>query len=386
VKLIIEPEAGVGPLLAAIARAKKSVEIAIFRFDRRDIEIALKAAAAAKRVGVTAVIAFANRGGEQNLRRLESRFLDAGIIVARSASDLSRYHGKYILIDRRELYVLSFNFTHLDIGHSRGFGIVTTNPNWIREAIRLFEADCTHTPYVPARKTDTFVVSPTNSRKVLGAFLQGAKTQLLIYDPKISDTEMLRILHDRAKAGVEIKVIGTVAGRAGFDVQKLGGTRLHTRTIIRDRHQAFVGSQSLRQAELDSRREVGLIVRDASVVRKLIDTFEGDWTSTSARKALAAPRETDSPRLQPAAAPEAVVVSDKDAQKAVQILTKELDPLAVSVKKAVRVAVAKVGDAVLGDKDVKDTMKKVVKKAVKDAVKEAVKAAVSDAEAARTES
>ena len=46
VKLIIEPEAGVGPLLAAIARAKKSVEIAIFRFDRRDIEIALKAAAA----------------------------------------------------------------------------------------------------------------------------------------------------------------------------------------------------------------------------------------------------------------------------------------------------------------------------------------------------
>ncbi len=79
-----------------------------------------------------------------------------------------------------------------------------------------------------------------------------------------------------------------------------------------------------------------------------------------------------------------MAVSDKDAQKAVQILTKELDPLAVSVKKAVRVAVAKVGDAVLGDKDVKDTMKKVVKKAVKDAVKEAVKDAVSDADAART--
>jgi phosphatidylserine/phosphatidylglycerophosphate/cardiolipin synthase-like enzyme len=384
VKLIIEPEAGVGPLLAAIARAKKSVEIAIFRFDRRDIEIALKAAAAAKRVGVTAVIAFANRGGEQNLRRLESRFLDAGIIVARSANDLSRYHGKYILIDRRELHVLSFNFTHLDIGHSRGFGIVTTNPNWTREAIRLFEADCTHTPYVPAKKTDTFVVSPMNSRRVLGAFLRGAKTQLLIYDPRISDTEMLRILHDRTKAGVEIKIIGTVAGRAGLDVQKLSGVRLHTRTIIRDRRQAFIGSQSLRRAELDSRREVGLIVRDAQVVKRLIDTFEGDWTSTSPRKALAAPRETDSPGLQPTPAPATVAVSDKAAQKAVQILTKELDPLAVSVKKAVRIAVAKVGNAVLGDTDVKDTMKKVVKKAVKDAVKEAVKAAVSDAEAART--
>jgi cardiolipin synthase len=265
VKLIIEPDAGVQPLIAAIKTAKKRVEIAIFRFDRRDVEMALKTAAAAPGVVVTAVIAFANRGGEQNLRKLEMRFLDAGIIVARSANDLIRYHAKYILIDRRVLYVLSFNFTRLDIDHSRGFGIVTTNAHWVREAARLFEADCARTTYVPAQKRDTFVVSPTNARRVLGAFLRGAKTQLLIYDPKISDKEMLRILTERTKAGVEVKVIGSVMGGGGFDVQKLGGRRLHTRTIIRDRHQAFIGSQSLRAAELDSRRELGLVVRDRQV-------------------------------------------------------------------------------------------------------------------------
>jgi cardiolipin synthase len=372
VKLIIEPDAGVGPLLAAIKNARKSVEIAIFRFDRRDIEMVLKAAAAAKGVGVTAVIAFANRGGEQSLRRLELRFLDAGIIDARSANDLIRYHGKYILIDRRVLYLLSFNFTRLDIDHSRGFGIATTNANWVKEAVRLFEADCTRTTYVPVTKSETFVVSPTNSRRVLGAFLRGAKSQLLIYDPKISDTEMLRILHERAKAGVEVKVIGSVAGHAGFEVQKLAGRRLHTRTIIRDGHQAFVGSQSLRTAELDSRREVGLIVRDLLVVRKLIQTFQSDWTPTTARKAVVPAKDTDVPEDEPAVAADRAAVSDREAQKAVQILTKELDPLAVSVKKAVRIAVAKVGDDVLSDQDVKDTMKRVVKKAVKDAVKEAV--------------
>jgi cardiolipin synthase A/B len=372
VKLIIEPDDGAGPLVAAIKNAKKSVEIAIFRFDRRDVEIALKAAAAAKGVGVTAVIAFANRGGEQSLRRLELRFLDAGIIVARSANDLIRYHGKYILIDRRVLYALSFNFTRLDIDHSRGFGIVTTNANWVKEAARLFEADCTHTTYVPATNTDTFVVSPTNSRRVLGAFLRGAKTQLLIYDPKISDPEMLRILHERAKAGVEVKVIGSVAGRAGFDVQKLGSRRLHTRTIIRDRRQAFVGSQSLRTAELDSRREVGLIVRELHVVRKLIETFEADWTPAHTRKAAAPEKETDLSEAEAPVTPEKPPLTQRAAQKAVQILTKELDPLAVSVKKAVRIAVARVGEDVLSDKDVKETMKKVVKKAVKDAVREAV--------------
>ncbi len=362
-KLIVEPADGVAPLIAAIRSAKKSVEIAVFRFDRKDIEAALTAAAE-RGVKVTALIAFANRGGEQVLRKLELRCLDAGIIVARTSDDLIRYHDKYILIDRRVLCVLSFNFTRLDIDHSRGFGIVTTRANWVREAARLFRADCTRTKYAP--QTETFVVSPANSRKVLDAFLKRAKTQLLIYDPKISDKEMLRVLQERAKAGVEIKVIGSVVGRAQFDVQQLAGSRLHTRTIIRDRRQAFVGSQSLRAVELDSRRELGLIVQDKKAVKTLLDTFESDWVSTNAKKEQAPPKEPEAPIDEPAA------VSVKETEKAVQVLTKELDPLAATVKKAVRKAVAKAGEDVLYDKDVKDTMKKVVKKAVKEAVKEAV--------------
>ena len=365
-KLIIAPADGVAPLLAAIKGAKTSIEIAVFRFDRKDIETALKAAAA-RGVKVTALIAFANRGGEQGLRKLELRCLAAGIIIARTSDDLIRYHGKYILIDRRVLYVLSFNFTHMDIDHSRGFGIVTTHAPWVHEAARLFRADCTRTKYTP--KTDTFVVSPANSRKVLDTFLRRAKTQLLIYDPKIADAAMFRLLQERAKAGVEIRILGSVAGRAQVDVHKLAGQRLHTRTIVRDRRQAFVGSQSLRTAELDARREVGLIVRDPKAVKALVDTFESDWVSAAsagAKKAPAPPIEPDAQVDEPQA------VSDKDAAKAVKVLTKELDPLAVSVKKAVRKAVAKAGEDVLHDPDVKETMKKVVKKAVKEAVKEAV--------------
>jgi len=363
VRLIIEPADGVAPLLSAIERAKKSVEIAIFRLDRKDVETALKAAAA-RGVRVTALIAFANRGGEKRLRQLELRFLDAGIIVARTSDDLTRYHGKYILIDRRVLYVLSFNFTHLDIERSRGFGVVTSQPSCLQEAANLFTADCTRTAYAP--KVETFVVSPTNSRHVLGTFLKRARKQLLIYDPMISDREMLQILRGRAKAGVEVKVIGKVPGGATFEVQKLAGTRLHTRTIIRDRRQAFVGSQSLRTAELNSRREVGLLIRDPKAVKKLIDTFESDWARTSTKSRPAPPDTVDVPIEMPTAA------SASEIAKAVEVFTKELQPLATTVKEAVRQAVAKAGDDVLHDKDVRDTMKQVVKQAVKEAVKDAV--------------
>jgi phosphatidylserine/phosphatidylglycerophosphate/cardiolipin synthase-like enzyme len=361
-KLIVQPADGVAPILAAIKAAKTSVEIAIFRFDRKDVEAALKAAAA-RGVRVTALIAMTSRGGEKSLRALELRFLDAGIIVSRTSGDLSRYHGKYILIDRRVLFVLSFNFTHLDIDHSRGFGIVQTGPLHINEAVKLFKADCTRTKYTP--KTDTFVVSPANARRVLGTFLKKAKTQLLMYDPAVSDGEMLRILSERAKAGVEVKIIGKVTGKASLDAQKLSSMRLHTRTIIRDRQEAFVGSQSLRAGELDSRREVGLILREPKIVKKLLETFETDWTETRPKSL---PADSDAP----AAEAEGEPATPKEIAKAVGVFTKELEPLAATVKKAVRQAVLKAGDDVLNDKDIKDTMKQVVKDAVKEAVKEAV--------------
>ena len=376
-KLIIQPEDSVAPLLSAIKGAKKRIDIAIFRADRKDIENALNAAAH-RGVKVTALIAHVNRGGADNLRKLEIRFLEHGVIVARTADDLVRYHDKFLIIDRRVLYVLSFNFTHLDIDHSRGFGIITTNAAWVREGSKLFAADCTRSTYKAGM--DSFVVSPANSRKVFGEFLRRAKKQLLIYDPKISDKEMLKIIQERVKAGVEVRIIGKVSGKYDFNSQKLSGQRLHTRTIIRDGRQAFIGSQSLRSAELDSRRELGLIIHDLKAVKKLADTFESDWVATGSKKQKGVPKEKKSRQETSDHAQEIAEASEQKQQKqdekqteiAVEALKQELDPLADTVKKAVRKAVAKAGDDVLHDKGVKDTMKKVVKKAVKDAVKEAV--------------
>jgi phosphatidylserine/phosphatidylglycerophosphate/cardiolipin synthase-like enzyme len=357
-KVIVQPDDGVSSLLSALKKAKQSVELAIFRFDRRDIETGLKAAVS-KGIKVTALIADVNRGGEKNLRELEMRFLQAGITVARSARDLIRYHDKLIIIDRRILLLLSFNFTHLDIDHSRGFGIVTKHAVFVQEAIKLFEADRARRLY--SSSSDNFVVSPSNSRKVLRLFLERAKKQLLIYDPQISDKEMISVLQAQAKAGVEIRVIGKIKSGA-VTVRKLKKMRLHTRTIIRDGRQAFVGSQSLRAAELDSRREVGLIIREPKAVKRLLATFESDWDSSDGAEEKAAQTKYHVTADQ----------QEEKAEKAVAVLVHELRPLAKTVKKAVKKVVANAGDELVHDKILKSTVKKVVKKAVKQAVKEAV--------------
>jgi len=346
-KLLTQPADGIAPLVAAIKNARKSVDIVIFRFDRAELEAGLKAAVG-RGILVTALIAYANRGGEKSLRKLEMRLLAAGVTVSRTASDLVRYHDKLLIIDRRTLYALSFNFTHLDIDHSRGFGIVTRKSGLVQEALKLLDADNARTPYEAG--SNDFVVSPVNARKQLTSLIGRARKELLIYDPKVADPGILRALNDRLHKGVKIRVIGAVGKKShSLDVRPLSGLRLHTRTIIRDGREAFVGSQSLRVAELDSRREVGVIVRGSKLVKGLVKTFEEDWE----RKRVA----SDAP-------------DTGDIKKKLKTMVKKLSPLNPLVKEAVSDVVSKAGGKALDAAEMKTTVEKAVKEAVRERVSE----------------
>src|SRR6185295_11793084 len=103
-KLLVQPEDGVFPVLKAINKARRSIDMHIFRLDQKEIEKAL---------------------GAKGLRKLEQRLLDASATISRTDSDLLRYHGKMMIVDGVWLYVFAFNFTRLDIDGSRSLGIAT---------------------------------------------------------------------------------------------------------------------------------------------------------------------------------------------------------------------------------------------------------------------
>jgi phosphatidylserine/phosphatidylglycerophosphate/cardiolipin synthase-like enzyme len=302
-KLIVQPDAGIAPIVTSIKQAKATIDVLIFRLDLQEITRCLEAAVA-RGVAVRALIAYTNRGGEKSLRKLEMRLLEKGVTVSRTADDLVRYHGKMMIVDRRVLHVYGFNFTGLDIAKSRSFGVTTKNHRLVSEAIKLFEADCTRQPY--ACGCDRFVVSPENSRDRLSAFIKGARRQVLIYDPEAGDPAILRLLADRAKAGVDVRIIGTLGGKkATLTAERYPGNRLHVRAIIVDGKRAFVGSQSLRRIELDERREIGVIVTDGSLVKQMHAVFEEDWAQTDPGKRAAKATE-NAPAEQQATADSAI--------------------------------------------------------------------------------
>ncbi len=358
-RLLVQPGDGVRPLVKGIAGARHSIEISIFRSQHREIERSL-ANAVSRGVAVHALIAHTNRAGAESLRRLEMRLLAAGVIVSRTADDFARYHGKLMVVDRRDLYLLAFNLTRADIEHSRSFGVITGRPSIVHEAGLLFEADAKRQPYESG--CDSLVISPVNARKLLSGFIAGAKNELLIYDPKVSDRAMARLLGQRAAAGVDIRLIGRLTRKIpGVKVRRLAQMRLHARTMVRDGQAAFIGSQSLRAIELDERRDVGLIFRDPKAVSKLRRTFTRDWAiaeETAARTQGQAPVA-------------------KVARKVAKLLTKDLPPLAPVLNGVVKEVVGNASDMSLDPEEVeaavKGAVKEVVKEVVSDMVEEVVK-------------
>ncbi len=250
---------------------------------------------------------------------------------------------------------MAFNLTHADIDRSRSFGVVTNKRDIVHEAVRLFEADTRRMPYEPS--LDNVVVSPVNARKVLARFIQQAKKELIVYDPMVSDRMMVRLLAERAKAGVGIRVLGRLVGQVpGATARKLTHIRLHTRTIVRDAQVAFVGSQSLREQELDARRELGLIFRDPRAVSSLVRTFEDDWLQEQ--------------RASQDAAPLSRAQRQRSSEKSLRPSAREMPLVAPIVNGALKDAV--------GDAEV-EIMQTEVEQAVKGAVQEALEEVVRDA-------
>jgi phosphatidylserine/phosphatidylglycerophosphate/cardiolipin synthase-like enzyme len=353
-KLLVQPGDGIGPLVKAINKAKKSVQILIFRFDRLEIEKALEDAVK-RGVAVEALIAFTNRGGEKILRKLETRLLGCGVTVSRTADDLVRYHGKMMIVDGKQLFLLAFNFAQIDIERSRSFAIITSNRKLVDEAVRLFESDSKRRNYRP--KSRNFLVAPLNARKELAGFISAAKKELLVYDVKITDREMIGLLEERARAGVEVRVIGKIARRSSqIAVRQLAKLRLHTRSMVRDGKDVFIGSQSLRELELDARREIGITFRNQEIAKKIIDVFEDDWKSGVVADDAA--DDAEKPR------------SAKIAKKVAKSVSQTLPPVAPVVDQIAKEILQ--DEVSLDHEEIEETVKMAVKQAVKQVIREAV--------------
>jgi phosphatidylserine/phosphatidylglycerophosphate/cardiolipin synthase-like enzyme len=216
--------------------------------------------------------------------------------------------------------------------------------------------DMKRQPYTA--EVDHLIVSPTNARKQLMAFIKDAKKEIFIYDPCVSDPAMIKALAERNKNGVEVKILGHFTRHStGIQTCKLHDMRLHTRMILRDGTHAFLGSQSLRTVELDRRREVGMIFDDAAIVKSLEKTFLEDWKAAETAKVKDKAEETPTTKM---------------AKKVAKAVVKDMGAVAPMIETAIQEMGAKNVEFALNPEELEDSVKDAVKHAVRAAVKDAV--------------
>ena len=251
---------------------RRSLDIIIFRFDLKPVEKAIEAAVE-RGVAVRALIAHTNsrrREAAAAARTAHARGGRHGQPHRRRSGALSRQDD-----DRRprraarlrlQLHGARPQEPQLRRRRRRTASVV-------QEALRLFEADVA-APGIRARRSTTASSSAPRTRASSWRRSSSARrSQLVIYDPKLS-----RPADDPAAAPARRRPASTSASSARSAsaaatcaCRRCPGERLHVRAMVRDGDTAFVGSQSLRALELDARREVGLIVRDAKVVKGMLE-------------------------------------------------------------------------------------------------------------------
>jgi phosphatidylserine/phosphatidylglycerophosphate/cardiolipin synthase-like enzyme len=137
--------------------------------------------------------------------------------------------------------------------------------------------------------------------------------------------------------------------------------------MVRDREEVFLGSQSLRTAELDARREVGLIFHEPKITARLVEVFEDDWKESSKEKDAGAEVTAANPPVR------------KVAKRVAKTVARVLPPVAPVLEVVVRELAGPETEVDVDPEQLEATVKDAVKTAIQEAVASAVKDATSRA-------
>jgi len=199
-------------------------------------------------------------------------------------------HAKFMIIDGQKLLFGTGNLTASGLGGdgqrtNRDFWVEDTRPQSVSEAESLFNADWNREPSNATQPFPHLVVSPNNARETLEK----------LYNQEFRDPSIIALLIAAKKRKVDVRVLAAhpLNGEAdknqpalqqftaaGIPAKELARYYVHAKVIIAD-DQAFVGSQNFSTAALQSNRELGGIFDAPEFVQQLVQTFQGDFASTS---------------------------------------------------------------------------------------------------------
>ena len=287
ISLIVQPGDSFFPIVRAIDRADRAINLTVFRMDDPIIQRAL-IEARQRGVRVRVLLSSSARGWGERNHKLLKEASEGGIATREPAGDSkrARYHYKMMTVDDKKAFVFTFNPTRENLHYARDFGIEVFSPAVAGEINRLFAADWHDRPFT-ANHESPLLISPFNSRQKMSSLLANARSSIQIADAKLQDPAIVALLVKKARSGIPVRVLGdeqyasTLPAEIAF--RAVARYRLHAKCTIIDGATAVIGSMNLRTESLDRRRELSITVDDSAILRQLNAVFESDWERRAPR-------------------------------------------------------------------------------------------------------
>ncbi len=280
---MVEPHAGVHPLVRAIDKAQNQIFLEMYILSDSRV---IRALQRAEVQGVEVYVLLERHPFGLPIQPISvaERLRASGVHVRWSRPGFTYTHAKFAVLDDRLAIISTANFSRSAFSHNREFLVSTRRKVDVRALSSIFRADWDR---LPIRITDTnLIISPENARTKLRCFLGAARHSVDIYAEEVADVAIEKELIRLAKRGIRVRLLlppGPSPAVAplrlgGIEVRQLRVPYVHAKMMVIDGREAFVGSENLSTTSMNDNREVGIFLRSGSIA-VLERTFERDWTS-----------------------------------------------------------------------------------------------------------
>jgi len=293
VRVLVQPDDGVEPVLQLIGSAEHSVFVKQFTLSHPAILDALinqHAAGRQVRVMLNPARSSGDRANDASFARLQA----GGIEIAWTNPAFAVTHEKSLVIDERIALIATFNFTEKYFTQTRDYGLVIDHPQAVAQISAGFATDWDRKDFHPDPAIP-LLWSNHNSRPIMSRFIDSAQERIAIQHPKFVDATILDRLIKARVRGVEVRLLCggkhgisawdildtfsslSILQKFGVSVRKQRNLRLHAKLIVIDRARALVGSMNIDRSAFDLRRELGLVFSAPEAIERLRAVFRADW-------------------------------------------------------------------------------------------------------------
>ena len=258
-------------IVERIDNAKMQVLVEVYILSEKEIKSALKRAKA-RGVRVEVILENELYGSDVLSNNSRRELMWSGIeVIAPDHEQFTFTHSKFMIID--DAYIVSsWNFAYSSFKDNKEFLIFWKNAEVHDYLIRLFESDKKHKIF---RETIPGVFfSPVNARSTIEHAIESAQTSIVLTMQSLADESVIKLLESKAKSWVDISLClgdtkkvewnDRVAARlikSGVKVSAPKKPYIHTKSLLIDTHDWYIGSINYTTNSIDRNRELWLHIK-----------------------------------------------------------------------------------------------------------------------------